>query len=1174
MTEKTLNHFTDHEKNLLVEILSEQLYPKSAKELRSLLRKHGLQHPEYLITRALRELIAEDKVRFKGGRWMSPELYDQKSSASTGNVQHPVNGPDLSPVGSPFVGTSTSAKHSGTQSDDAKASEKEMRGPWGTFRRLLKYYRECVRDEEGADASSFLTDIHKQFIFANGTGNWFPKTGKSWNYVIPMGEHIADFQQQVAKNRTDNTIVLGYPIEAVRIEKDEGEFTLIQPVFYFILDAKFTESSISLSTSDAQPEIAPRWMKHALKDYSEQYHFLSACGLLNQPRPDDELAGFTSGDIRPDIDDLVRTLSRFLPRRIREVLNPRSVLPNVLPSGLKTGIYNRAVIMLGSRTKFTQTLLKELTRIEQEPDDILDKTALSFLFKESKGTSQKSNRDDVEHEAVVAETLPLNAEQREATASILNRNLTVTTGPPGTGKSQVVVATIANSHFLDESVLFTSRNHKAIDAVYDRARDTEGNPLLIRANSKGEEAINYSFSNAIKDLLSDTIDTGELKTFKQRKSQLQRLLGERGAIARQATEIQSFRDKIGELHEELAWLNEQLPAQIVSDLNSATIVSDEGRGNKFDREIASIVEQIDNVEGMSLWRWLRFWVRLWPHWRWLKKQLSDISGDFQFSAFPPLKREVLKSFDFSLYHRIVRHVQAQQKLLPLESSLLDLPNLSELSNSLEDLNTKIQSIATEMSSLSLKTKGGLPPESDLRESLDGLRVALTALRNGYNTPEEMREAEKRLESQVPLLLQNFPCWAVTNLSVGSKIPLVPGMYDVAIIDEASQCDIASAIPILFRSKRAGVVGDPHQLRHVSKLNTSKDALFRKRSHLTTLDDQRFAYSETSLYDLFAKTNSVSPLMLRETYRSCSDIAGYSNDTFYGGQLRVATDESMLRVPKGTIAGIHWTEVNGEVVSAGRSGCVSEDEINAIHELVHEMLVENNFQGSIGIVTPFRMQANRLNDRIYSGKIPFALLKGAQIVVDTSHGFQGDEKDVMLFSLCAGPNMPDGSRNFLHEQGNLFNVAVSRARAVLHVVGNRTWAVDSGMSHISRLALKREERTSTPNLGPWSPYESPWEKKLAEALISVGITPTPQLPVAGRRLDLALVDADRGIRIDIEVDGDAYHRNPDGSRKKDDLWRDLTMQGRGWKVMRFWVYQLSERMDKCVAEIETAWRKND
>jgi len=60
----------------------------------------------------------------------------------------------------------------------------------------------------------------------------------------------------------------------------------------------------------------------------------------------------------------------------------------------------------------------------------------------------------------------------------------------------------------------------------------------------------------------------------------------------------------------------------------------------------------------------------------------------------------------------------------------------------------------------------------------------------------------------------------------------------------------------------------------------------------------------------------------------------------------------------------------------------------------------------------------------------------KFLVSTAHGFQGDERDLILFSLCGGPDMPDGAKTFLRENPNLFNVAVSRARAVLHIVGNR------------------------------------------------------------------------------------------------------------------------------------------
>jgi very-short-patch-repair endonuclease len=91
----------------------------------------------------------------------------------------------------------------------------------------------------------------------------------------------------------------------------------------------------------------------------------------------------------------------------------------------------------------------------------------------------------------------------------------------------------------------------------------------------------------------------------------------------------------------------------------------------------------------------------------------------------------------------------------------------------------------------------------------------------------------------------------------------------------------------------------------------------------------------------------------------------------------------------------------------------------------------------------------------------------------------------------------------------------------------------------------------------------------------GAQSTPQYPALGRRLDLALVKKDRtGLKIDIEVDGDRYHRNPDGSRKRDDVWRDIQLQGAGWRVMRFWVYQLREDLDRCVDKILNVWSDHD
>ena len=290
---------------------------------------------------------------------------------------------------------------------------------------------------------------------------------------------------------------------------------------------------------------------------------------------------------------------------------------------------------------------------------------------------------------------------------------------------------------------------------------------------------------------------------------------------------------------------------------------------------------------------------------------------------------------------------------------------------------------------------------------------------------------------------------------------------------------------------------------------------------------------------------------------------------------MATDLTRLKVPPGVSPGIHWSEVEGEVKSGGGSGCYCQAEVDVIFQIVTEMLVKNKFRGSIGIVTPFRQQANRIRDVLYESDINlYHLLEATQTHIDTAHGFQGDERDVIIFSLCAGPEMPFGSKGFLRENANLFNVAASRARAVLHIVGNRSWARSSKIRHIERLTAEPLKAHHSSPEGPWHPHESPYEKMLFDELIAAGLEPRPQFLVASRRLDMALIkEGDSPLKIDIEVDG-ACHRNSDGSRKIDDTWRDIQLQAMGWKVLRFWTYKLREDMQGCVSKVLEAWGSND
>jgi len=131
---------------------------------------------------------------------------------------------------------------------------------------------------------------------------------------------------------------------------------------------------------------------------------------------------------------------------------------------------------------------------------------------------------------------------------------------------------------------------------------------------------------------------------------------------------------------------------------------------------------------------------------------------------------------------------------------------------------------------------------------------------------------------------------------------------------------------------------------------------------------------------------------------------------------------------------------------------------------------------------------------------------------------------------------------------------------LHIVGNRDFCLNSNINHVRRLAEHAvQERTADRD-----PFDSPWEKKLFDALKKTSIETVPQHPLAGYRLDLAIPDK----KIDIEVDGKKYHLDEFGKRKSSDIWRDMTVENLGWTVLRFWVHELNEDMDACVDQIRT------
>jgi very-short-patch-repair endonuclease len=1120
-------------------------------------------------------LLNEGKVKFLGGRWAANPTTEAVPPSAPAALpplsKETLDLLDWKSYGS--AGAIPSATISETEPDSDTDHTYVFSGRWDTFRRLVAYYRQCICHEEGADASAFQNELGKRFLYLRRLGWWHPKPGIPWQTIIPLGPHLAPLLNALPGGSEDHALVVGYPVQAYYKER-EGEpgVAVIRPIFFFTVETTVTQDGLIVSCDEPRPEVNLGWLEFAFaRNLERQRSFLSACGFLNRGRPIDEPPALERVERIPGLKNLVAALSAFMTEKVREPLHIESVPDYPLTEPFPSGIYNRAVLMLAKRTKFTATLLKELAAIERAPDDVLDRTALRYVFATDR---IQETIEDLLHEAIVADTSTLNAEQRLATASLLVRNVTVVTGPPGTGKSQVVSSTVANARLRDQTVLFASRNHKAIDAVIGRLSDSEGRPLIVRTNSKDDPSLNYTFSDAIREML-DAPPRPEIgERFKRIREDLLALLDERGrkvGVARRTAETAMT---LGELEERRSYIAKSLPQEMALFLDTEPEQFPAKAMQKVMRAVRTLHARSQEDTLSAKFSLLLHGCMIFPWYRVARRKLRGIPKVSPLPAFPG--PSVLRGLtpELSLLEKALEYVRLRIECIPFEARLSELPQAEATTAEVGSLSKRIEEIALRAIPLDLDSRCNLDGSIN-REQLDGLRAALNAMRTGLDEGFIRQETIRVLEERAVHILKAFPCWAVTSLSAGSRIPLIAGLFDLAIVDEASQSDIPSAIPILYRARRAGVVGDPFQLTYASRLTTARDTMLRRKAGLKRVEDMRFAYTESSLYDLFAGTNGVEPVFLSETYRSTEQIANYSSRTFYNGRLRVATEEQRLTPPRGMSTGIHWTEVNGEIRSGGGSGCTCREEVSEVVQIMRTLLLENNFLGTAGVVTPFRQQANRLRDALFEDdpRLYEALLR-AKVHVDTAHGFQGDERDIIIFSLCAGPEMPIGSRSFLRETGNLFNVAVSRARAVLHIVGNREWARQCGIQHIEDLASPRERSPGIAQSGPWHPHESPWEEKLYRALVEAGLEPRPQFPVSGRRLDLALIrQGERPLKIDIEVDGDC-HRNPDGTRKMDDLWRDLQLHGMGWKVMRFWTYRLREDMRGCVEQIQKAWSENE
>ena len=425
---------------------------------------------------------------------------------------------------------------------------------------------------------------------------------------------------------------------------------------------------------------------------------------------------------------------------------------------------------------------------------------------------------------------------------------------------------------------------------------------------------------------------------------------------------------------------------------------------------------------------------------------------------------------------------------------------------------------------------------------------------GKHAPSYRRDAQGHLNE----CREAVPAWVMPLHRVWDTVYPSQGMFDVIIVDEASQCGV-EALPLFYLGKKILIVGDNKQISPDAVGLSGYDVRRLREEYLYDFEFKSSFDVKSSLFDHGKLRYLTNCITLREHFRCMPEIIRFSNDLCYKDTPLIPLRQyGPNRLPP-----LERVYVNGGYCKGSNSKTINLPEAEAIVERIVQMCDDSRYKGkTMGVVVlQGEAQATWIENQLLK-RLGAKEMERRCLICGNPYSFQGDERDIIILSLVAANNERIGPFTKAADERR-FNVAASRAKDQM-ILFHSVTCDDLSIDDLRRKLLKFFEGTKSQQIAgieqdelerravqdkrcivtPPTPFESWFEVDVALELLRKGYYVIPQYPVAEKRIDLVVEGGQS--RLAIECDGDHWHGL---DKYEDDMRRQRQLERCGWEFFR-------------------------